>query len=121
MDVAPLWQIGKGKLMAVLKKEDFFDRLSKRIGEDTSDEAMHDMEDFTDTYNALASKAEGDAAEWKRKYEESERTWKKRYTSRFFSSGGNVPFGNDEPEYEESKEEKELQRATSIHINDLFS
>lgn len=105
--------------MSVLKREDFFDRLSKRIGEDTSDEAMKDMEDFTDTYNSLSSKAEGEAADWKRKYEENNEMWKKRYKARFFSSGGNVSFPQDD-EYDEPEEDKELARATSIHLNDLF-
>ena len=107
--------------MAILKKEDFFERLSKRIGDDTSDEGLKDMEDFTDTYNALSPKAEGDAAEWKRKYEENDAMWKKRYKARFFSSGGNVNFPTDDnPDDDESKEDKELKRATSVHINDLF-
>lgn len=105
--------------MAVLNKTDFFDRLSKRIGEDTSDEALKDMEDFTDTYNSLSSKAEGEAAEWKRKYEESEATWKKRYKARFFSSGGNVSYPEPDEE-DDGEDEKELKRATSIHLNDLF-
>lgn len=104
--------------MAILNKTEFFDRLSKRIGEDTSDEAMKDMEDFTDTYNALSTKAEGGADEWKRKYEENNENWKKRYKARFFSSGGNVNF--PEPEFEDDEEDKELARATSIHLNDLF-
>ena len=104
--------------MAILKKEDYFDRLSKILGDDTSEEALQNMEDFTDTYNALSTKAEGDAAEWKRKYEENDATWKKRYKARFFSSGGNVSFPEeDEPEGED---DKELKRATSIHLDDLF-
>lgn len=105
--------------MAVLNKTDFFERLSKRIGEDTSDEAMKDMEDFTDTYNALSSKAEGDAAEWKRKYEENDANWKKRYKSRFFSSGGNVNYPEPEDDGDDP-DDKELARATSIHLSDLF-
>lgn len=104
--------------MAILKKEDYFDRLSKILGDDTSEEALKDMEDFTDTYNALSTKAEGDAAEWKRKYEENDATWKKRYKARFFSSGGNVSFPEEEDD--ESTEDKELKRATSIHLDDLF-
>lgn len=103
--------------MAVLNKTDFFDRLSKRLGEDTSDEAMKDMEDFTDTYNALSSKAEGDSAYWKNKYEENNESWKKRYKARFFSSGGNVSFPESE---DDEPEDTELARATSIHLNDLF-
>lgn len=106
--------------MAILKKEDFFERLSKRIGDDTSDEGLKDMEDFTDTYNALSTKAEGDAAEWKRKYEENDAMWKKRYKARFFSSGGNVNFPTDDNPDDESEDDKELKRATSVHINDLF-
>lgn len=105
--------------MAVLNKTDFFDRLSHILGEDTSDEALKNMEDFTDTYNALSSKAEGDAAEWKRKYEENDATWKKRYKARFFSSGGNVNY--PEPDEDDDDDDNtELKRATSIHLNDLF-
>jgi hypothetical protein len=106
--------------MAVLKRDEFFNRLSARIGEDTSDEAMKDMEDFTDTYNALSSKAEGEAADWKRKYEENNENWKKKYKARFFSSGGNVSFPSYDEEEEMSEEDKELARATSIHTKDLF-
>lgn len=110
----------KGKVMAVLSKEEYFERLSKRLGDDTSDEAMKDIEDFTDTYNSITQRAVGDTEEYQRGYQDSEEKWKKRYKARFFSSGGNVNMPIDDSDYEESQDEKELKKATTIHINDLF-
>ena len=46
--------------MAILKREEFITKINQLIGDDTSDESIKALEDFTDTYNDLEKKAEGD-------------------------------------------------------------
>ena len=43
--------------MPRLEREEFFNRIRERIGDDTSDDALRFMEDITDTYNELESRA----------------------------------------------------------------
>ena len=74
------------------------------------------LEDLTDTYNDLETRANGDGVDWKKKYEENNSAWQKRYRQRFFSGNGYSNF--EDNEFEE--EDKELKRAESITINDLF-
>lgn len=72
--------------MSILNREDFFARLHERIGNDSTDEGIKFLEDFTDTFNSLEKRAaDNESDDWKRKYEELNDTWKKRYTHRFFS------------------------------------
>lgn len=73
--------------MARLEREEFFNRIKERIGEDTSDDALKFMEDITDTYNELEERARGDGEDWKAKYEGLDTEWRKRYRDRFFNTG----------------------------------
>lgn len=75
--------------MAVLTKEDFMKKVTERIGEDKSDEAIAFMEDMTDTFNDLSEKA-SDTTDWKAKYEENDKMWRDKYTERFSSTGEDV-------------------------------
>ena len=61
-------------------------RISERIGEEKSDEDIAFMEDMTDTFNDLSSKA-SDTTDWKQKYEENDKMWRTKYTERFTSGG----------------------------------
>lgn len=73
--------------MSVLEREKFFEAVENRIGEDTSDEAIQFIEDMTDTYNELETRATGDGVDWKQRYEELDEKWKKKYSRRFFAGG----------------------------------
>ena len=66
--------------MAVLTSEELIEKVKVRIGEDTSDEAISFLEDVTDTIADYNDKLKED---WKTKYEENDREWRKRYTDRF--------------------------------------
>lgn len=93
--------------MAVISGEDLLKRISERIGEDNSDEALSLLEDASDTIKDFE---ERDSEDWKEKYEENDAKWRKKYRDRF---------ENGEPDIEE-KEEKE----TTIEVksyDDLFS
>lgn len=74
----------------VLNKEEFFAAIKGRLGEDTDDASISFLENITDTYNDLETKI-GTADDWKQKYEESEKTWRKKYTDRFFSKDEGTP------------------------------
>lgn len=77
--------------MAVRSKEDFFNLLHSRLGEDSSDEAISFMEDMTDTYNDLESRANANNGDWEKRYHDLDETWKKRYRHRFMNGNGGVP------------------------------
>lgn len=102
--------------MAILSKEDFFQKIQTIIGDDKSDESIKILEDITDTYNDLSNK-QGDGEDWKQKYEDNDKMWRERYTSRFFDSAATaepVPV----PKVEEKTEEE--VRAETVQIKDLF-
>ena len=104
--------------MSVLNREEFLTRLSERFSEDSSDEAIAFIEDMTDTYNDLEQRANGDGIDWEQRYHELDDSWKKRYTKRFFSSGG----GNTFVEGTELEDDtiKADEKARTIGIDDLF-
>lgn len=92
--------------MAVISKEDLLKRISERIGDDNSDEAISLLEDVSDTIKDFE---ERDSEDWKAKYEENDAQWRKKYRERF---------ENGAPDIEE-KEEKETIEVKSY--DDLFS
>lgn len=67
--------------MAVVTRDDLMERIRSRIGDDTSDEALSLIEDFTDTFSDLEVRAGED---WKSKYDELDKTWREKYKARFF-------------------------------------
>ena len=102
--------------MSVLSKDEFFATLKARMGEDNSDEGIKVLEDFTDTYNDLESKATNSSDdEWKRKYEENDKMWRDKYTARFFD-------GTSSTGEEVKKEQKEdvIDDGEKITFDDLF-
>lgn len=98
--------------MAVLTKEEFFERLKGRIGDDSSDETISFLEDMTDTYNDFETRLKGDGVDWEAKYRELDESWKKRYRHRFFT-GESAPMTTDEEETQEYRPEE-------VSIEDLF-
>lgn len=67
--------------MAVVTRNDLMERIRSRIGDDTNDEALSLIEDFTDTFSDLETRAGED---WKSKYDELDKTWREKYKARFF-------------------------------------
>lgn len=86
--------------MAILNKEDFFNRINTLVGEDNTDENIKIIEDITDTYNNLETLSQ-DNANWKDKYEENDKEWRKRYRDRFNNTVDELT--NDEPDDEPDK------------------
>lgn len=70
----------------VKTKDEILKAIKERVGEDTSDETIAFLEDVTDTLNDYENKTNADT-DWKTKYEENDKEWRKRYTDRFFNNG----------------------------------
>ena len=90
--------------MAVISKEDLLRRISERIGDDNSDEALSLLEDVSDTIKDFEERVSED---WKTKYEENDAKWRKKYRERF---------ENGEPDIEENEDTIEVKT-----YGDLFS
>ena len=90
--------------MAVLSFDELIAKIKTKIGEDTSDESIALLEDVTDTFNA-----NNGGEDWKTKYEENDKEWRKKYIDRFSGSGGRAP--------DEEEEEEEEEKTT---FEDLF-
>lgn len=83
--------------MAVKTRDEIMEAIRKRIGEDTSDEAISLLEDVTDTFADYETKV-ADKTDWKTKYDEMDASWRKKYMDRFSGKTG-----------EEIKDEQEEQ------------
>lgn len=83
--------------MAVKTRDEIMEAVRKRIGEDTSDEAISLLEDVTDTFADYETRV-ADKTDWKTKYDEMDASWRKKYMDRFSGKTG-----------EEVKEEQEEQ------------
>lgn len=83
--------------MAIKTRDEIIEAVRKRIGEDTSDEAISLLEDVTDTFADYETRV-ADKTDWKTKYDEMDANWRKKYMDRFSGKTG-----------EEVKEEQEEQ------------
>ena len=70
--------------MAVKSKAEILEALKGRMGEELDDESIAFLEDVTDTLDDYDTKI-ADKEDWKTKYEENDKEWRKKYTDRFFS------------------------------------
>ena len=84
--------------MAVLSFDELIAKIKAKIGEDTSDEFIELLEDVADTFNA-----NNDGEEWKTKYEENDKEWRKKYIERFSGSGSDDDDDGDDGDDEEEK------------------
>lgn len=104
--------------MAVRSKQELFEKIHGVLGKLETDESVEFLEDMTDTYNDLESRANGDGEDWKRKYEENDEAWRRRYSDRFLRNPSINNYGEN-PDAEDERVTEE-QKAESIKIDDLF-
>ena len=90
----------------VKTKEELLNGFKAKLGEDTSDETISLLEDLNDTLDLTK-----DNVDWKAKYEENDKQWRDKYTSRFYE-GGSDPAPKPDPEPDNT---------TDITFTDLFS
>ena len=109
MDVDTLSLLKGGEHMAIRTKDEILESIKGRIGESVDDDTITFLEDITETFNDLETKAMGDGTDWKSKYEENDREWRNKYTERFFST---------EPKQEPVPEPEEPIRPMTF--DDLF-
>lgn len=64
-------------------KEDLLNLINSVIGESTSDEAIQLLEDATDTLNDYEQRTSPDGVDWKKKYDDNDSAWRKKYRERF--------------------------------------
>ena len=102
--------------MAVLSREDYFNELQKRLGDDKSEEGIAFLENMTDTYNSLEQRANGDGIDWEKRCKDLDDAWKARYANRFFSGGV-----KDVPATAASDSEDEEYSAESVTVKKLFT
>lgn len=97
--------------MAVKTREEILESLRGRFGEEPTDDDIAMLEDITDTFTDFEEKTK-DATNWKNKYEENDKAWKKKYSDRFFSKDG----GENNPLYEPVEPDNTVKS-----FNDLFT
>lgn len=78
--------------MAIRSYEEIMEQIQKRLGDDSSDEALSFVEDISDT---LKQNAKEQAEDWKAKFEENDKMWREKYRNRFFNKGEDKEFEKD--------------------------
>ena len=85
--------------MAIKSKADLMNQLKTLVGDDTSDNALNTITDFSDTLDDMEKKANGGGEDWEKKYKENDAMWRQRYKERFFN--GSSPL---DKEFEDGKD-----------------
>lgn len=91
-------------------KEELLESIRSRIGEDSSDETIAFLEDVTDTFDDLETKAKGDGKDWKAEAERIDAEWREKYKARFFSG-----------EIEDEDEDPAPESKVNLTFEDLFT
>lgn len=97
--------------MAVKTREEILESLRCRLGEEPTDEDIAMLEDITDTFTDFEEKTR-DGTNWKNKYEENDKAWKKKYSDRFFSKDDD----KGDPDGQEDHDDKPMKT-----FDDLFT
>ena len=98
--------------MAVKTRDEIIEAVRKRIGEDTSDEAISLLEDVTDTFADYETKV-ADKTDWKTKYDEMDASWRKKYMDRFSGKTGE--------EVKDEQEEQIKDDSVPVTFDELFT
>lgn len=104
--------------MAVLSREEYFNRLHEHLGTDSSDESIAFLEDMTDTYNDMESRRNNDGEDWEQKYHDLDKAWQKRYSNRFFNGGDGCVPNTDKGT---TGDEQDNYNPSDVQVADLFS
>ena len=100
--------------MAVLSKDAFFTRIHDKFADDASDDTISFLEDMTDTYNDMESRANGDGINWEEKYHENDEAWRAKYRNRFFTGDSKIINDNMDDK------EDDTYHAEEVKVEDLF-
>lgn len=92
--------------MAIKTKDEILASIKEHFAEDSSDETIAFIEDVTDTFTDLETKANGDGKDWKAEAKRIDDEWRERYKARFFSASKETEEPEIEPEFDEPKQLK---------------
>lgn len=94
--------------MAIVNRENLLERVRSLAGENSeSDEVISLFEDIDDTFQNFEN---NDNINWKEKYEENDKEWKRRYISRFNNDN------DDDDDFKVIEEE----RSNTLTYENLF-
>ena len=90
--------------MSVVSKESLLERIRYMTASENaeSDESISLLEDLSDTFEDLSSQVL-QVGDYKKKYEENDAEWRKRYRDRFFSAVEETTIKEDEKDDEVEK------------------
>lgn len=88
--------------------------IKSKFGDDTSDETITLLEDISDTLDTTK-----DGADWKKKFEDNDKMWREKYTSRFFDTPADAPKPSDGNPSDDTKDTTGVNE--DITIDDLFT
>lgn len=93
--------------MSVVSKESLLERIRDITGSENaeSDESISLLEDLSDTFEDLSSQVL-QAGDYKKKYEENDAEWRKKYHDRFFSVAEETTSKEDDKDEDEDVEKK---------------
>ena len=108
--------------MAVITKEQMMEQVKAVVGDNTDDATLKFLEDLTDTFTDLETKANGDGTDWKAEYEKNDKEWRERYQQTFFSGTKVEPNGDPENDLTKPNEApKDEPDNEPTKFEDLFS
>lgn len=84
--------------MAIRTREELLTQIRDIIGDSTEDNALSILEDVTDTYADLETRA-ADQTDWQARYTQLDQEWRQRYRDRF-TSGSDDPATPPDPDPE---------------------
>lgn len=92
--------------MAIVSKEELLASIKKLVGENSDDESLKLLEDFSDTFDDLKTRT-SDTTDWEKKFKENDEAWRQKYRDRFFGGGednNNTPPPTPEPQPDDKPE-----------------
>ena len=95
--------------MSIKSREELFNDIKTKIGDSTDDETLALLDDIDDTLSDYEARI-SDTTDWKTRYEENDKEWRKRYTERFFNK----------PEDEDKPKDNNEDKPKKLTFEDLF-
>ena len=95
--------------MSIKSREELFNDIKTKIGDSTDDETLALLDDIDDTLSDYEARI-SDTTDWKTRYEENDKEWRKRYTERFFNK----------PEDEDKPKDNHEDKPKKLTFEDLF-
>ena len=103
----------------VKSKEELLETAKVLIGENEDDTALSFLEDISDTFKDFETKT-SDTTDWKTKFEENDKEWRKKYRDRFFNGGSDDGKKDENLEDIIGGKKEEPPKEETITYDDLF-